>query len=228
MELQAHLDSANWNAALAECPACCRDAYLTPEYHHLYAANGDGDAFCTVAREGNSILLVPGMQVPIPAAPGETPCWDLQTCNGYGGPVGTMPVESEFIERAWTAWREDCRMRKIVAAFFRLHPLLRNEQFLPRDARIVPDRQTVYVDLSQGLEMAWNHAKTQYRNMISKGRREGVEVAWNEPAAWEELEAFYSRSMDRLNAAPSLRFSPPFFGALRGLPARRIGRRLEL
>ena len=223
MNFQANLDGQQWNLALAELPASCRDVYFTPDYHQLHVANGDGRAFCSAVRDAAAVLLIPGLKTAVPPlGPATDETWDLQTCNGYGGPLAAPDASREFLEAAWAGWREDCRERRIVAAFFRLHPLLGNECFLPRDATIVRDRQTVFLDLSAGLDRLWAQAESRYRNMVSKGRREGLRVDWNEPGAWAELESFYNRAMQRLDAPAALRFTPAYFDALRRLPGAEL------
>ncbi len=221
MDVAGDLDRSAWQQALAVLPDDCRDCYFTPEYHQLHVANGDGRAFCSVFAEGEARLLVPGLQTPIPGDQCE-PSWDLQTCNGYGGPVASPAASAEFLEAAWARWREDCRSRRIVAAFFRLHPLLANERFLPRDARVLRDRQTIFLDLSEGVDALWAAADSRFRNMVNKGRREGVEIVWNDARAWQELASFYGRAMERLNAPASLRFATAYFEALRQLPGAEL------
>jgi len=214
----ASLDDAEWSAALAKLPESCRDVYFLPEYHRLHAINGDGSAFCTAVRESDEMLMVPGMKMSIPGYQ----YFDLQTCNGYGGPVATPGASREFLERAWDEWRRQSCRQGIVAAFFRLHPLLNNERFLPQAARIVHDRQTIYLDLSGGVEALWGGATSRYRNMINKARRQRLEVRWNDPAVWGQFEGFYGQSMDRLNAPAALRFSKPYFEALRSMPMAEV------
>ncbi|MGA2066651.1 MAG: GNAT family N-acetyltransferase [Thermoguttaceae bacterium] len=218
-------DAAAWNSVLAGCLAPYRDVYFLPEYHHLHEANGDGEALGTVVQNGDGTLLVPGIRMSIPPAPGtgcDHPLWDLQTCNGYGGPLASPSAAPDFLEWAWNEWRTECRRLGIVAGFFRLHPLLGNERFLPRDAVVVRDRQTVFLDFSRGWDILWKNAKSQYRNMVNKGLREGIEVCWNEPEAWEGLEEIYGRSMQRVDASQALRFSREYFAALRQLSGAEL------
>jgi|GEM_PF-2431354 len=220
MNFVSDLSREQWRSILAELPAPCRDVYFTPDYHYLHVANGDGHAYCSAARENSATLVVPAMKMAISrpvSLPGEDPVWDLQSCNGYGGPLASPGATKEFLEAAWAAWREECQQQRIVAAFFRLHPLLRNERFLPCGAHLREDRETVFLDLSCGAEKLWAQADSRYRNMVTKGRREGVQVIWNDPGAWEDLVTFYGSAMERLNAPDSLRFSPAYFCALRKL-----------
>ncbi len=225
MEVITDLKHSEWSATLAKLPGPCRDIYFSPEYHRLHEANGDGEALGTVVRSGDRALLVPGIRMPIPAALAagcDKPLWDLQTCNGYGGPLASPDAMPDFLERAWDRWRDECCRAGIVAAFFRLHPLVHNECFLPADAIVLPDRQTVFLDFSQGMENLWKGAKSQYRNMVNKGRRETVAVQWNEPRAWEAFEAFYGRAMHHVEAPAALRFSHGYFTALRLLPGAEL------
>ena len=72
------------------------------------------------------------------------------------------------------------------------------------------------------MENLWKGAKSQYRNMVNKGRRETVAVQWNEPQAWQAFEAFYGRAMHHVEAPAALRFSHGYFTALRLLPGTEL------
>lgn len=218
MESMANLDCAEWNATLEQFPPSCRDVYFSPEYHQLHALDGTADPACFVAQEGEERLLIPGLRIPIL----DTAYSDLQTCNGYGGPLATEGVSRDFLERAWNCWRQHSSQAGIVAAFFRLHPLLNNERFLPQDARVVHDRQTIFLDLSGGAAASWANARSQYRNMVNKAQRQGLAVHWNAPSSWDQFETLYGRAMERLEAPAALRFTPAFFKALRSLPSAEL------
>lgn len=183
------------------------DVYFTPEYHSLHSANGDGVAMASEIGDGHHRLLIPGLRIAI--AEGRS---DLQSCNGYGGPLGTTE-EPSFIEDAWTQWREAAAREQIVAALFRLHPLADVGRFLPRSARVLFDRQTIFVPLNRGLEQVWKSSTSRHRNMVNKGRRQGIDVDW-QSAPWDEFEQLYGQTMDRLGAARSLRFSSAYFAKL--------------
>ena len=219
------LDHVEWRHVLGELPTACRDIYFTPEYHNLHEVDGRGAATCSEMRGDGSVLIVPAMRSAVPQSlveGGRTLAWDLESCNGYGGPIGTPNPSEEFLESAWAAWREDCRKRGIVAAFFRLHPLLRNEDYLPSGARIINDRETVYLDYSASLPELWASADSRFRNMVRKARREDVQIQWNEAEAWHGVAAFYGRAMERLQAPDTLRFSPDYFGTLKSLPGAEL------
>jgi hypothetical protein len=109
-----------------------------------------------------------------------------------------------------------------VAAFFRLHPLLKNESWLPGDARVVHDRHTVFVPLEGGAAQAWNQADGRHRNMVNKGKRLGVRVDWDDGRGWDDFELLYRESMERLDAPDRLRFSPRYFAGLKDLPGTEL------
>lgn len=217
--------NAEWKALLAQLPAQCQDVYFRPEYHDLHAANGDGFPFFFSAKEGPAEFLIPGLRVPIPLtyrSSSPASYWDLQSCNGYGGPLASPEASTQFLKSAWTQWKIWALENKIVAGFFRLHPLVDNARWLPADAQVILDRHTVFVDLSDGLEQVWLRADSRHRNMVNKGRREGINVQWDAPGDWDEFESLYGASMHRLGAPQALRFSAEYFTCLRKLPGTRL------
>jgi hypothetical protein len=203
------LGARAWDEAVAYLAG---DVYFGAAYHGLYEANGDGAPQCLRVTDGRHHLLVPGL---VTAIPGE-PTSDLQSCNGYGGPLASDGAPPDFLERAWSIWRDAERERGVVAALFRLHPLVDNQRWLPADARVLDDRHTVYIPLDGGLEAAWRDAEPRHRNMVSRGRRDGVTPVWSDE--WARFEALYDEAMVRLAAPRSLRFPPGYFARLRALP----------
>jgi hypothetical protein len=210
---QKELRSEEWQKQLSQLPAASRDIYFTPEYHALHVANGDGEASCATVSNGSQTLIVPGLRTPIPP----TNAFDLQTCNGYGGPLASPGVSRDFLEHAWTHWRKRSADRGLVAAFFRLHPLVNNDRWLPSDAQVIHDRHTVFIDLADGPDAVWPKANSKHRNMVSKGRRDGCEVRWDEEKGWEQFEDLYAAAMTRMDAPNSLHFSRAYFRQLRSL-----------
>jgi hypothetical protein len=213
IQYNAQTDSVGWEEQLSHLPPESNDFYFYPDYHLLHVLNNDGIGVFNVFEEGGSKLMIPGLQMKI-----EGNLTDLQTCNGYGGPVASSDATGDFLECAWEEWRQSSARSGIVAGFFRLHPLIGNQRWLPADAKVVMDRQTVSIDLSEGLEAAWQRATSRHRNMVNKGRREGIEVQWNDPDGWPAFEKLYGASMERVNSPSSLRFSPAYFEKLRHLP----------
>jgi serine/alanine adding enzyme len=218
MRVELDLPPASWTAALEALPSSGRDVYFTPAYHRLHEINGDGRPSGASVEDGRHRLFVPGLRVAIPGGGGE----DLQTCNGYGGPLATEDADPAFLDEAWARWREAAARSGLVAAFFRLHPLAGNARWLPRDARVVLDRPTVALDVTAGLPALWEAARPRHRRKVRSAQRDGWTVRWNDGEDWEAFPGLYADALDRLGAPERLRFSGAYFEALRRLPEVRL------
>jgi GNAT acetyltransferase-like protein len=218
MRVQMELGTEAWGEALARLPLACRDVYFTAGYHGLHAVNGDGTPACSAFEQGSRRLLVPGLRVPI----GDGRRQDVQTCNGYGGPLAGEAVDDGFIEEAWARWREGASGLGIVAAFFRLHPLLGNQRWLPAGAEVVSDRVTVALDVTVGMDALWKEARPRHRRKVRSAQRDGWRVAWDREEDWQAFPVLYAEALDRLQAPQRLRFSPAYFQALPRLPEARL------
>jgi hypothetical protein len=203
------VDAGTWSNALGGVTA---DVYYGHGYHALHDDDGVTPA-CAVASSGGHRLIVPGLLHRI----GEDEGFDLQTPNGYGGPLATEGIARSELDAAWEAFRALAAARGVVAAFFRLHPVLENERWLPADATVVDDRETVLVDLRAGIDAAVRAADSRFRNKVKRAERDGLLVRWNAAADWPAFERLYAEAMERLRAAPSLRFGPTYFDRLRKL-----------
>lgn len=212
------LSDEAWSAELDRLPVAGRDVYFTPAYHQLHATAGEGAPACALIEDGDRRLLIPGLRVPIGATGRE----DFQTGNGYGGPLGSEAADAAFVEEAWARWREEAAGERIVAAFFRLHPLVGNERWLPADADVRVDRRTVGLDLGAGTEDLWNQARPRHRRKVRSARRDGRSVQWDRGEDWDAFPALYGEALERLQAPERLRFPAPYFEALRALPGAQL------
>lgn len=207
-------EDPRWNALLVRANNGSLDPMLGSAYHALHEIAGDGIAEAFGAAEA---LFVPGLRVAIAG----TDLADLQSCNGYGGPVASA-AEQGILADVWSEWRRSARDRGIVAGFFRMNPLLHNRAALPRDAEIRADRNVVSVDLSHGSEAAWTRVTTRHRNMVNRSRRERVRIQWDTEEDWREFPAVYDDAMARLDAPARLRYGAAYFDALRAVPHARL------
>lgn len=209
-----------WDAALARFGEAAREAYFTFAYHALHGATMAARPVAFLCERGGEALFVPGMRCPIDGPSlGFSPddvLFDLQTPNGYGGPLATTD-DASFLDEAWAGWARSAGKEGAVAAFFRLHPTLENERFLPRSARVLLDRRTALVDLDGGVAAQWSRMQPRRRTTVRKARRGGVTVRWNEPLDWSAYAELYDRAMAGKNADRRLRFDGAYFDALRGV-----------
>ena len=209
LRLDSVRDIQLWNELLFQFPIDCQDVYFTPEYHNLHVANQEGQGVCFYMTDGQHALMVMGMLMPISDI-----FFDLQTCNGYGGPITTKSVPQSFLFEAWAVWKDACKSSGIIAAFFRLHPLLELGKNLPSDALVRYDRQTVSVDLTIGIPQIWSNADSRFRNRVTKAKKNGVSVEWNTKACWEFFPDLYLEAMKRLSASQNLCYNREYFKLL--------------
>jgi hypothetical protein len=105
----------------------------------------------------------------------------------------------------------------VVAAFLRCHPLLENARHFGPDWEVAYDRQTVSVDLKDGLEMAFDGpGARKHRRDTAQARRAGAEARFDTPDS-EGLRRFrelYLETMSRLGAGDEYFFSSAYFEAL--------------
>lgn len=215
VRLELTAASPSWDTALAALAGRDTDVYFSAAYHRLCEADGDGIGVASLMKDGNSGLFIPGMRAPIP----NTDRWDLQSCNGYSGPLGGPHTSPESLTAMWNAWIKSRKDDGAVAAFFRMHPLLDNVQWLPPNASVHEDRETVYVPLEEGVDELLRNASSRHRNMLNRGAKAGAEVRWagSVHAMWDNFASIYSVAMTRLAAPSRLKFSASYFEALRKL-----------
>jgi hypothetical protein len=209
------LDPAAWTTALGQLDDTA-EPYFRPDYHDLH--HDDGEPVAWQVSDGDDRLLIVGLRVPIAG----TDRWDLQSCNGYGGPLASSGADTPFLESAWEAWGREVAAAGCVAAFFRLHPLLDNRTWLPASATVRHDRSTVLIPLEGTWQTAWENADPGHRRKVRQARSRGLVVHWDESTDWEAFPDLYTTAMDRLQASARLRYGPDYFARLRQLPGVRL------
>lgn len=100
-----------------------QDIYYQREYAELYT--GDSELFEFVFAEGEHSVVFRGLKRRIEKVAGQPivgdALYDLETPYGYGGPLSTSS-DTEFLQRAFAAYREHCQNENIVCEFIRFHP----------------------------------------------------------------------------------------------------------
>jgi hypothetical protein len=205
MKVRSGLSASEWTGVLARLgPA---DPFFGPAFHAAHAANGDGEPFACLVRDGDHLLLVPGLRHAIPADPSRD---DVESCpSGYAGPLTNG--DASFLAAAWQAWREEMARDRVVSVFLRLHPFVGNARWLPPFAVLRRERPAAHVDLA-----AYAPEK-RHRNTVARARRLGAVVQWD--VAWDAFPALYADAMERLQAPERVRFGPAYFASLRSLGA---------
>ena len=210
-----------WEAALSRMR---HDFYHEPGYVTLCAKEEGAAPAAFYAVEGEAMFLAPLLLRSLSPSLGVPSDWcDCVSPYGYSTPLmaGSEKHLSAFLE----AYADTARMRGIVTAFFRLHPLLPlNLDILGKFGRLVKHGQTVYIDLSKSKEELWRHTREDHRSDIRKLERQGYRAVFDDWHRFDPFIELYHATMKRLSAREHYLFSQNYFSDFRAV----LGDRLHL
>jgi hypothetical protein len=133
--------------------------------------------------------------------------FDIQSPYGYGGLIASSD-DRPFLSQVWSEQAAWCQDNKVMVAFIRFHPILKNWQYF--QGEVFDDRQTVWLDLtSDNLLMSYS---TRARTAIRKALKNGLRVEW-----WDSKEFLpvflniYNETMKKLNAENMYYFSLKYY-----------------
>ena len=209
-----------WNQYLDLIPAEHQDLYFREEYVRLYETDKE-KAYCFVYQDGDSIMLFPFLRREFQFK-GNT-YYDFETAYGYGGPISNDHSDT-FMTAALEAMSEKALSENFVCGFVRFHPLLENWDYFEKVGRLIMDRKTIAIDLSDGIEATWmNEIHTKNRNVIKKGEKSGLEFIVDEDFAYlTEFEDLYNSTMDKLEADGFYYFDPSYYDQLKNTIQNRF------
>ena len=210
----------SWNQYLDLIPAELQDLYFREEYVRLYETDKE-KAYCFVYQDGDSIMLFPFLRREFQFK-GNT-YYDFETAYGYGGPISNDHSDT-FMTAALEAMSEKASSENFVCGFVRFHPLLENWDYFEKVGRLIMDRKTIAIDLSDGIEATWmNEIHTKNRNVIKKGEKSGLEFIVDEDFAYlTEFENLYNSTMDKLEADGFYYFDPSYYDQLKNTIQNRF------
>lgn len=213
---------SHWNEVIASLPQAEQDVYFREEYVRLYETESE-KAYCVVCREEDNILLFPLLRRTF-SYEGNT-YYDFETAYGYGGPVFNCH-DKAFIENALKALKTFCQESGFVAGFVRFHPLFQNQKGFETVGRVIEDRKTVAIDLSQTIDDVWkNEIHSKNRNVIRKAEKAGCTFIVDDN--YEHLKEFinlYDSTMDKLSADGFYYFDDAYYDNLkRGIADSFLG-----
>ena len=209
-----------WNQYLDLIPAEHQDLYFREEYVRLYETDKE-KAYCFVYQDGDSIMLFPFLRREFQFK-GNT-YYDFETAYGYGGPISNDHSDT-FMTAALEAMSEKALSENFVCGFVRFHPLLENWDYFDKVGRLIMDRKTIAIDLSDGIEATWmNEIHTKNRNVIKKGEKNGLEFIVDEDFYYlTEFEDLYNSTMDKLEADGFYYFDPSYYDQLKNTIQNRF------
>lgn len=210
----------NWNNYLDAIPAKFQDIYFREEYVKLYETDKE-EACCFVYKDGESVMLYPFLRRTFDYN-GNT-YFDFETAYGYGGPVSNDHSEA-FMATALKSMAENAQKENFVCGFTRFHPLLENWYYFDKVGRVMMDRKTIAINLTEGIESTWmNEIHTKNRNVIKKGEKNGLEfIVDNDFTYLKEFEELYNLTMDKLDADGFYYFEPDYYENLKNLISNRF------
>lgn len=204
---------SKWDHLLEKLPTERQDIYFTPTYYSLYQNYGDGEAQCFVFEKDGNIALYPFLKNPITPLGYELDkeYYDIQGAYGYNGLVASTD-DVGFIAEFWKEFDAFCQDNVIIAEFMRFHPLMKNYKLGEGHFKLIHDRNTVYLDLTQAEEDIFQGFEKSTRKHILKAEKT-IEIR---PAHYSEenVEIFnriYRENMEHVHSIPYLFFSLEHF-----------------
>lgn len=183
------------------------DIYYSQEYVNLFADVEDGVPEAVYYENENGKVFYPFIKRKIDIKEGY---FDIITPYGYGGPV--LEGKHSVIKPFYHQFTEYCLRNNIITETVRLHPLLKNDEYMKDVMTVDYIRKTTAVDLTPSLEeIRKNYTSSNKRN-IKKANREGVTIYISNYQ--DDIEIFmdlYYETMDRNNALSYYYFDKSFF-----------------
>lgn len=209
-------DKEVWKSHLNRISKPNGDIYFTYEYHHLYEANRDGEAWAALYEGDNGcIVLYPFLKCKITGYDTKKDLYDIKSCYGYGGPVAEKFNKEDFdeFEDLFLRW---CKENNIVAEFVRFHPLFDNQLLFKRQITTEKNRDTVFINLEMGLDNIWNKCiSSKNRNMIRRGKKLGLTIRKSDNI--DKFKDIYLSTIKKINADDYYCFSENYFNSLLNL-----------
>ncbi len=211
-------ESKEWLEALHNLPQNQQDVYYTPNYYSLYEAYGDGVASCFVYEKDGELAIYPFLKSSINSIGYKLndEYFDCQGAYGYNGIVSSS-TEKSFITNFHDCFKEYCIKNNIVADFTRFHPLLKNENLASKQTKVVFDRKTVYIDLSNEIDEIISNIQHGTLRQIkrAKNRYNIITKIYTNPV--EQLDVvfdIYTQTMKKVKASSYLFFNKEYFSNL--------------
>jgi len=198
-----------WNLYLSKLPPNKQDIYYTSEYHKAYEANGDGTPLLFVFESQRDLGIYPFMLNKVPDYGFDKEYYDIQSVYGYSGPL-LSSNDKEFHKEFENAFLDYSHTARIIAEFIRFHPLQSNTDVFTNGIEVLYDRQTVYLNLQDDLDIILaNQLTSNGRRDIRLAQRKGLATTVsNYPYNFINI---YKDTMTQLKADNYYQFNDSYF-----------------
>lgn len=213
------LENPLWRESLQEMR---HDIFHKPEYVYLESRRTQSIAQAILITEGENKFFVPYLlrQCDDKLFGGkiESEIIDIVSPYGYPGILvsDSASISPEFLKVAMREFISILSSQNICSVFLRLHPILNaglHEIYEPDICKVTGE--TIGVDLTLSVEEIWMQTKSEYRKVINRHKRSGLEasIVSFEQYFDEFLEA-YNETMQRVSAKEIYYFGYEYFSYL--------------
>lgn len=196
------------------------DFYHCPSYHQISVDKETYEANLYVFQEGNYTIAIPLIIRPINEIEGlrSYDHYDATSVYGYAGPVASHSTVPERIVKKYQVDLQEYLVdNKVVCAFSRLHPLIRQQSFLEGLGNIARIGQTISIDLRLSSDEQYSRYRKDHKAGIKKLRRLGAYCRHDQTVDF--LEVFidiYHENMKRVGAREEYFFDRAYFTKILG------------
>lgn len=196
------------------------DIYYFAAYSKAFKANGDGEPILFYYEDRDIRAMNVVMKRDIANDPRfrgkikSNKYFDLSTPYGYGGFLIEGKVTEASIKSLEFEYSAFCQKAGIISEIVRMHPLLKNANYLGGLYEIENLGKTVTMLLNSKEEI-WNNLNTNKRRWIKKSIDSGIEIYWGrDPRLFEEFKNMYFQTMKKNKAKEYYFFNDSFFDSL--------------
>jgi hypothetical protein len=173
-------------------------------FHFLYEEGCHSVKFSALKRR---IMNVAGVKI-------DEELYDLETPYGYGGPISNC-MDEQFLQNAFTAYREYCKQHHIICEFIRFHPFNSMADKTMLFDMHFPERQVVIVDLKKTITERRNLYSKTTRNIVRKAEKNLL--VETEDVSLNDFIGMYYLTMKKNAASNFFYFKEDYFKALMNL-----------
>ena len=202
-------DRDKWNELVENSDI--KDVYHTWEYcsiyekdYHNVAINNNlcGDACLFFHGNDQEYIIFPflkrnliklGFYENLKSKFGEV--FDVVSPYGYSGPIGKN-IHFELLKSFLAALNQFYIKEKIVTEFVRLHPLLKNHEFMQEHLEVTKRNKIVYLDFSPNYSQIISDMNKKTRNSIRKSEKCNLILKRSESI--EDLKEFTNLYLNRM------------------------------
>ena len=151
------------------------DIYQSPYYVELYEKNLNNKCEAFVYNSNNNYFFLAYLKNSI-SNNFINDHYDFETAYGYSGPISTTK-DKNFLDMAWTSFKEHCLNNSIIAGLIRFNPLLKNHIFAQHSCiKVDFEKEIVINTFMNNKKNLWDNYSSNTRNKIRKAIKNEIEI----------------------------------------------------